>query len=145
MEKLYNAMLRRYGSVRAVSQPLENALIAMLPMEYRMSRAINKVRIGYWFECWKLLPADWQRGGARTQTRGCCVAAEYTRLHAKRGKRNLAEAFDYSEQQAPLSHLRECSCNWCVEVEWCRQLWVAVLADRMCNGMKVVAFAARRS
>ena len=68
MEKLYNAMLRRYGSVRAVSQPLENALIAMLPMEYRMSRAINKVRIGYWFECWRLLPADWQRGGARTQT-----------------------------------------------------------------------------
>ena len=85
MERQYNAMLRRYAGVRAVlpAPPtflltsyvllptsyryagvqavlpaLEDALTAMLPLEYRMSRAVNKLRLGHLFQKWKLVPED---------------------------------------------------------------------------------------
>ena len=65
MERLYNAMLRRYASVLAVVPAFDAALTAMLPLEYRMSRAVNKVRIGFWFRSWRLVPPDWQHGGGK--------------------------------------------------------------------------------
>ena len=50
--------------MKAVSkQPMEAALTAMLPWEYRISRACNMLQKKEWFIHWKLLPRDWHEGG----------------------------------------------------------------------------------
>ena len=63
MERLYNGMLRRYAGVSAVVPALRSALKSILPVEYRWSRAVNKLLIAGWFQKWRLLPADWANGG----------------------------------------------------------------------------------
>ena len=67
VEVLYNGMLRRYAGVRAIVPSLRAALKAILPVEYRWSRAVNKLLIAEWFERWRVLPSDWHTGGASTQ------------------------------------------------------------------------------
>ena len=77
MEKLYNAMLRRHAGVVAVLPALEGALRAMLPWDYRISRACNLLQKRRWFDHWNWLPADWAQsaGGA-----GAAAAARRARL-----------------------------------------------------------------
>ena len=63
MERLYNAMLRRFAGVASIVPPIESALKAMLPWDYRVSRAVNLLQKWRWFDHWRLLPRDWAEGG----------------------------------------------------------------------------------
>ena len=67
MDWQHNGMLRRYNSAEAVLTSIDEALRAMIPLEYKAVKTVVLFTVGHLFKKWRFTPPDWAKKSIAAQ------------------------------------------------------------------------------